>query len=312
MNLSKFDLNLLKTLLVLLQEKNTNRAAERLNTSQPAVSRTLAKIRDEFDDPLFIRQSRGLKLTPKAEELAKNLPKIFDDLETTLLGSQFSPSLLKGQLKIAMNGFIIESHGYQICHAISQEAPDLEIELHSFSAKTTAELISGELDFAISLYPLDISKELRQVPIGKLTFGAICRVDHPKANQTLKLQDIFKYDLAGLIIPEFNEKSMIALRLSESEHNHKIKFRSQQVNPILKAVSESDMLFIAPLSMIDNIDKQQYGLVKVADEQTRNELKVAFIYNSRYMQSEKFQWIETIVDEILPPKMLRRSPTKHK
>lgn len=312
MNLSKFDLNLLKTLLVLLQEKNTHRAAERLNTSQPAVSRTLAKIRKEFDDSLFIRQSRGLKLTPKAEELAKQLPKIFDHLESTLLGSQFSPQMLTGQLKIAMNGFIIESHGYQICQAISQEAPDVEIELHSFSAKTTAELISGELDFAISFYPLEISKELRQVPIGKLTFGAICRAAHPLANQAVKLQNIFKYDLAGLIIPEFNEKSMIALQLSVSENTHRTKFRSQQVNPILKAVSESDMLFIAPQSMIESIDQQQYGLVKVIDELARNELKVALIYNSRYTQSDKYQWFETIVDGIIPPKMLRKPPSNLK
>lgn len=88
-DLSKLDLNLLKTLLVLLQEKNTNRAELRLNSSQPAVSRTLAKIRKEFDDPLFIRQSRGLKLTPKAEELARTLPKIFDDLQSTLSGGDF-------------------------------------------------------------------------------------------------------------------------------------------------------------------------------------------------------------------------------
>ncbi|AJR08827.1 LysR family transcriptional regulator [Photobacterium gaetbulicola] len=69
MQLDNFDLNLLKVLVVLLQEKNTRKAAERLGISQPAVSRALVKIRSHFDDPLFIRQPRGLKLTPKAQGL---------------------------------------------------------------------------------------------------------------------------------------------------------------------------------------------------------------------------------------------------
>ncbi|WP_202906894.1 LysR family transcriptional regulator [Vibrio mexicanus] len=59
MNIHQLDLNLLKTLLVLLKEKSTSRAAERLNTSQPAVSRTLAKLRLQLNDPLFFRESRG-------------------------------------------------------------------------------------------------------------------------------------------------------------------------------------------------------------------------------------------------------------
>lgn len=305
MDLSEFDLNLLKTLLVLLQEKNTNKAAERLNTSQPAVSRTLAKLRHKLDDPLFIRQSRGLKLTPKAEELASHLPKIFSDLEMTLQGKSFNPEELNGPIKIAMNGFIIETHGYQICQALRKYAPNIEVELHSFSQKTTIELINGELDLAINYYPLDISKELRQVPVGLLTFGCICRVDHPLANQTLNVQEIFTYPLAGLIVPEFNLKNMLAFQLSEEDSLQKPIFRCQHVNPILKAIENSDMLFVAPQSLMDNLDPEKYALIKVEDDLKRHEIKIALAYNSKYMNSAKFNWFEKLVDNILPPKMTR-------
>lgn len=306
MDLSKLDLNLLKTLLVLLQEKNTNKAALRLNSSQPAVSRTLAKIRKEFDDPLFIRQSRGLKLTPKAEELARTLPKIFDELQNTLSGETFIPANLSGLIKIAMNGFIIETHGYQICEAINKDAPDLNIELHNYSAKTTAELVSGELDFALSYFPLDISKELRQVPIGILDFALICRINHPLVNEVIEIKSLSEHELAGLIVPEFNEKSMVIQRFINDKETLKPKFRCQQVNPILKKITDSDMLFVAPLCLLDCLDKSKYGKVNVLDTSKRNELKVALIYNSRYMQSEKFLWLEKLIDEIIPPKILFR------
>jgi len=303
MDLNKFDLNLLKTLLVLLQEKNTNKAAERLNTSQPAVSRTLAKIREQFDDPLLIRHSRGLKLTPKAEELAVRLPKLFSDLQETLHGEQFVPAKQTGLMKIAMNGFIMETHGYDICEAIYKAAPNVDIELHSYSAKSTAELVSGEIDFALSYYPLEISKELRQVPVGRVDFSLICRVGHPLARQTIPINELSKHDLAGLIVPEFNDKTMVIQGMIGDRVDLKPKFRCQQVNPILKKISDSDILFVAPLSLLDTLASDKYSYVNVSEKLKSSELKVALIYNSRYMRSDKYLWLEELIDNIVPPRL---------
>ena len=53
LNLRKIDLNLLVILEVLLEERHVTRAAERLDMSQPAVSRALQRLRETFDDPLL-------------------------------------------------------------------------------------------------------------------------------------------------------------------------------------------------------------------------------------------------------------------
>lgn len=300
MELEQLDLNLLKTLLVLLQEKSTSKAADRLDTSQPAVSRALAKLRIQLNDPLFFRESRGLKLSPKAEELAVRLPLIFENLADMLSTAEFLPHLLTGKLRIAMNGFVIETHGYKICSAIKQVAPNLEIELHCYGSESTSELINGKLDFAISYYPLALSKELRQVPVGRFRFAAIVRKQHNLAGQKLSLEQALAYELAGLIVPEFNNKGMAVFNYVEPAIELKPKFRSQALNPILNAVKESNLLFVAPQSLLDMIDKNQYALVEVSDEQARNEVKIGLIYNTKYMGSQKFQWLESICKQILP------------
>lgn len=61
-----FDYNLLKVLAVILETRNTTTAAERLCTSQPAVSRSLRKIRDLFNDDILVRKGTNMELTPKA------------------------------------------------------------------------------------------------------------------------------------------------------------------------------------------------------------------------------------------------------
>lgn len=68
-NLRKLDLNLLLTLDTLLKDPNVTRAARSLNLSQPTVSVQLAKLRKNFDDPLFLPGPRGMRPTARAELL---------------------------------------------------------------------------------------------------------------------------------------------------------------------------------------------------------------------------------------------------
>lgn len=68
-NLQRLDLNLLRTLHVLLSENNVTRAAQRLNLSQPSVSVQLARLREIFADPLLLPGPRGMQPTARADEL---------------------------------------------------------------------------------------------------------------------------------------------------------------------------------------------------------------------------------------------------
>jgi LysR family transcriptional regulator, nod-box dependent transcriptional activator len=72
-NLVQFDLNLLVALDALLRERNVTRAGQRIGLSQPAMSGTLARLREVFHDELLVRVGRNLELTPLAQELCEPL-----------------------------------------------------------------------------------------------------------------------------------------------------------------------------------------------------------------------------------------------
>ncbi|MDB6144251.1 MAG: putative LysR-family transcriptional regulator [Pseudomonas sp.] len=67
------DLNLLVVFMVMFHERNVSRAAERLHVGQPAVSGSLFRLRQRFDDPLFLRAGRGMRPTHRAIEIANAL-----------------------------------------------------------------------------------------------------------------------------------------------------------------------------------------------------------------------------------------------
>lgn len=300
MNLNEFDLNLLKTLRVLLQEKNTAKAAERLGVSQPAVSRSLAKIRESFDDPLFVRQARGLKLTDKAETLALQLPKILAMLETTLQGEHFCPSQLSGKFRIAINGYLLDSHGYAICDAIMAEAPELALELHSYSPATDSQLLTGEVDAGISFYPIEVSKELRQIHIATSHIGGIYHHTHPLgALERISVNELLDYPLAGLIVPEYNAQYMKMQNLFENNVQLNPKFRSQQLSTILQYLGDQpDTICIAPESAFVGLDQAAFRFVRFEHKQQAMTIEYSLNFNNNYFNSEKFIWLEHTIKNV--------------
>ena len=91
-SLQTLDLNLLKAFSVLMDERNVSKAAERLAITQPAMSGVLARLRDSFDDPLFVRVQRDVVPTNRALELAPQVKKVLNEVEQLLQPPQFDPT----------------------------------------------------------------------------------------------------------------------------------------------------------------------------------------------------------------------------
>ncbi|MDP4021988.1 LysR family transcriptional regulator [Methylobacterium sp. NEAU 140] len=83
-SLSQIDLNLLRAFDVLMQERSVTRAAARLGRTQPAMSHSLAKLRDIFNDELFTRDSGLMEPTPRARELASVISRSLSDIRSAI------------------------------------------------------------------------------------------------------------------------------------------------------------------------------------------------------------------------------------
>ena len=86
---------------MLIEELSVTRAAHRLCLSQSAVSKSLAKLRQQFDDPLFVRNPHGLKATPKSLFLKPKLDILIQQLESITQPENFSPHSSEHRFHIA-------------------------------------------------------------------------------------------------------------------------------------------------------------------------------------------------------------------
>lgn len=91
-SIAALDLNLLWVLHSVLAERSVARAARRLHVTPSAVSNALARLRSTLDDPLVLRDGRGITPTPLALELEPLLARALADLESAITRTPFDPA----------------------------------------------------------------------------------------------------------------------------------------------------------------------------------------------------------------------------
>jgi len=263
--MSQLDLNLLKVLRALLEVKNTRKAAELLHLSQPAVSRCLSRLRDYFDDELFIRGSHGLEPTSKALEIGARLPAAMDLLMEAVSGSDsFNPNFYHGKVTLALNGFIAQWLAPPLIKLIVKQAPNIEVHVTNWENSTPALLAEGQVQVGVNYFPLDISKQLVQRKLGTENFVVVCRKNHPLNRHEIKPEHFEQYSIASLLIPSWNElRNHTAELLKRFDITPKIQLRSSHLNIILDSLEETDLLFPCSELLATTLDTKKFKLITI-------------------------------------------------
>ncbi|MXO67053.1 LysR family transcriptional regulator [Altericroceibacterium endophyticum] len=198
------DLNLLKALVVLLHTKSVTGAARKLGVSQPAVSRSLAQLRNLFQDQLLFRTNRGMELTRRAEDLLHPLQE-WQELTCALLARpEFNPAAIHRTFRIAATDFGAVSVLAPAMAAFHAAAPHARMEMVAFSENMTERLKTGDLDLIITGSPPEFS-----ATYGRHLFTDQCvcamRHDHPllaENPEQVPLEEFLRWPHVSIVIEE--------------------------------------------------------------------------------------------------------------
>lgn len=127
--MSAFDLNLLRPLLVLLEERSVTRAAERLHLSQPATSAALARLRRHYDDELLVRAGRTMQLTPFARDLLPAVTRASSELKPVIHRKEsFDPSRTERHFVIGATDYMTAILAGPLLRTLSDDAPRASVD----------------------------------------------------------------------------------------------------------------------------------------------------------------------------------------
>jgi len=157
-SLRELDLNLLVVFHEILRARRISSAAQALGMSQPAVSNALARLRQTFDDALFVRTTAGIQPTPLAEQLAEPVAAALALLQTGLSPREhFDPAASTRAFTIAMTD-VAEIHFMPaLVKHCADKAPQVRIAVvRAAGAELSNGLEAGRIDLAVGAYD-DIS-----------------------------------------------------------------------------------------------------------------------------------------------------------
>jgi len=182
-NTVEVDLRQLRAFEVLLRERNLTRAATVLGVAQPALSKTLAKLRRYFADPLFVRAGHRMEPTAKALELAGAVHALLDD--ATMLRARHRPFDPETSTRIFSFSVIDAGLVHLLPPLLSHleaHAPGVRLRVTpmEFEELETA-LEAGHLDFAMGSFR-SRSKRIRRQTLWSVGYVSVARRDHPRLN----------------------------------------------------------------------------------------------------------------------------------
>ncbi|MFJ4289035.1 LysR family transcriptional regulator [Cupriavidus sp. NPDC089707] len=169
------DLNLLVVLAALLESNSVSAAARRLDSSQPATSRVLERLRDQFGDPLLIKSALKMVPTRRAQELRPLLEQALRLIDSVYSRTAaYDPAQETGAYAIGMNDSLQALLVPSLLAELRRVAPRARVRLHPVPMPSgVSALASGQIDVMVAFYPVQF-EQLRSELLFDAPFGCLC------------------------------------------------------------------------------------------------------------------------------------------
>jgi DNA-binding transcriptional LysR family regulator len=187
--LASIDMNLLRVLDVLMQERKVAPAAARLGLSQPAVSNALARLRVALGDELLTRSPQGMQPTAYALAVHATLAPSLAAIDTSLKNKNaFNPLTAQWNVRLAMTDIGEIVFLPPLLDHLRKAAPGaLVTTVQSAPAGLNAAMAEGTIDLALGWLP-DVPQGFYQRRLFKQRYVCLMRSGHPLAKAKLTVE----------------------------------------------------------------------------------------------------------------------------
>ena len=254
MHMNSVDLNLLKVAASLYRNMNVSQAAVELGLSQSAVSHALARLRDQFKDPLFVRTSKGVAPTDFARSIENDLLEVVH--RAALLvdrKSKFDPSEARGRVTVSSTDFIESVIFPTLVSLLEKEAPHLQLSLRPTRGDLPKEdLENGKIDIAVAGFFSQLPEGFYQSKVGSEDFACAYRKNHSRLGARLSAKDYLESRHALITLQgDFKDDWTKAF----SKRGRDIHYGSHSFTGMAWVLAESDLVLTAPRRLLEQYAK---------------------------------------------------------
>jgi transcriptional regulator, LysR family len=296
--LSDVDLNLLYIYLVLIEEKNVTKAASRLKVSQPAVSRSLSRLREVFDDPLFVRNSHGLSTTARTDQLAPQLKEMMEALETLIQPSEFIPEQSTRRFVLSTTDFGSLTVLPKLLEAFRAQAPHAVLEVKSWDESTVSDMGNAEIDLAVAVLSKEPPAGVKGMRLKSDTMVCLARKGNPHiTNGILTLEGYLAAPHVQVVLGRRHQYA-VDRALTKLGHKREVAVTLPNFVPAAAVVRNSDLLLTVPKLFAQDFAEISPNLEVYDLPFEAKSFDYSMIWHDRYQHDEAHKWFRKIIYEV--------------
>lgn len=295
-DLSALDLNLLKALDALVDEQSVTRAATRLGLSQPALSATLARLRESFGDPLFMRAQRGIIPTARALELSRQVKQILKEIEGLLAAPAFEPARAEATYTIAATDYALGVVAAPFLAALKRRAPLIRVAFVPIAdGEVESSLARGAIDLAL-MTPESAPATVHTRKLFDERYVCILREGHPAlASGTLGLDRFCELDHALVSYSGGSFEGVTDVSLRAMGRRRRVSLSVKSFLALPKIIRTSDMIAVVPRRLVEG----EPGLALVAPPLAIPGFTKVAAWHERTQHDEGQRWLRELLGEVM-------------
>jgi DNA-binding transcriptional LysR family regulator len=292
------DLNLLIALDALLDERGVGAAAQRLHTSAPAMSRTLARLRRVLDDPVLVRAGRSMVATPRALAMQGEVRHLVEQARQLFTPPQRPDlSTLQRTFSVQATDVIVSTVGARLLSRIRAEAPGVNIRFVGESHEDTHSLRDGAVDLELGQVRR-VEPETQIEPLLTERMVGIARRGHDFSSGAVTL-----HDFAAAEHVVFSRRGRLTGPIDALLTDHGLSRRVVVCAPTavgaLFLIKDSDMVGIMPVSIVGSVVKT-LGLSAFEIPLELPVFELSMAWHPRYQADGAHAWLRQRVRDAVP------------
>ncbi|MGD1068093.1 MAG: LysR family transcriptional regulator [Vulcanimicrobiaceae bacterium] len=245
------DLNLIRPLCALLEERHVSNAAERCGVTQPAMSRMLDRLRTTFGDELLVRSGRRYERTPRAELLLAEMRDLLARVDAAVAGDRFEPARSEAVFRVATTDYIAAVLVPALLRDLEARAPLASLELSRSDERTLDDVATGRVDLAL-LSVGEPSPALASEPLFTDDYVCVIAAHHPlRAKRRLTLAEFLAHRHVVIDV-EHGLQPTIDQPLHRRGERRRVGYRTPFLTAALAAVAATSMVLTVPRRLVES------------------------------------------------------------
>ncbi len=240
---------MLLTAVALDETRSVTQAAEKLGMSQSGLSTALARLRRQFDDPMFVRSSGGMLPTPRGLSVANEARSVLNQIDEKVLNRpHFVPEETETEFRLATPDIGEMVFLPKLMEALRSSAPRATIQTAPYAPQELElAMEAGQVDIALGYLPNLKSNAFFKQRLVMHGFSCMVRAGHPATKGLTK--ELFSQLEHVVVEAPTRSQELVDNYFDQRNIQRNVRLRSTYYLSLPVIISSTDLIATVPTAV---------------------------------------------------------------